>query len=114
MKYLFTFLFLALLSFHGKISAQTKILDSKVDWTAGDLTLYLSDSLATSVSVQLGTSFQANDVYNSSSLFLGIDLPLSNTIVIHLTNVTPGIYYVDVKVNGADNNIEEMEFQTTN
>lgn len=114
MKYSYSFLFLALLSFHGNLSAQTKILDSKVDWTTGNLTVYLSDSLATSVSVQLGTTFQGHDVYNGSALMLGTDLPLSNTQVIHLTSVTPGVYYVDLKVNGADNTIEEMEYQTSN
>lgn len=105
---------LALALIFFKANAQTKILDTSVNWSKGTLTVYLTDSLATSVSIQLGTSFQAHDVFNQPSLILGEDLPFSNTLVIPLTGVSSGIYYVDVKVTSSDASIQEMELQTSN
>lgn len=95
------------------VSAQTKILDSSVDWSGGTLTVYVTDSVATSLSVQLGTAFQSHDVFNETSLTVGTDLPLSDTFTIPLTGVLSGVYYVDVKVN-SPTGIQEMEFQTSN
>lgn len=94
-------------------NAQTNILDSYVDWAKGNLTVYLSDSLASSVSVKLGTSLQASDVFDD--LFnVGTDLPLSSTLNILLANVSQGIYYVTVTITRPDTSTQEMEFQTLN
>ncbi|HYV94633.1 MAG TPA: hypothetical protein VE978_22860 [Chitinophagales bacterium] len=108
-----TCLFLLIFFSAHVLSAQTKILDSSVNWSNGTLTVYVTDSLATSVSVQLGTTFQAHDVFNETSLEVGTDLPLSDTFIIPLANVSSGAYYVYIKVNSPAG-IQEMEFQTSN
>jgi len=104
---------LALAFVFMKTNAQTKILDSSVNWSNGTLTVYVNDSLATSLSVQLGTTFQSHDVLNETSLTVGTDLPLSDTFTIPLTGVSSGVYYVDVKVT-SPTGTQEMEFQTSN
>ncbi|MCY7409320.1 MAG: hypothetical protein LH473_03535 [Chitinophagales bacterium] len=112
MKTLLTLLFVFIFS---AANAQTKILDSNVDWGNRTITIFLSDSLFTSnsVCVQLGTEYQTNDIFNETSLIIGTDLPIGDKFVIPLANVSAGIYYVDVKIT-TSSGVQEMEFQTSN
>ena len=109
MKTICFFLVLSLTS--HLLSAQTKIQDASVNFSKNTLTLFLTDT-ASSVQVQLGTTFQAHDVFNQS-FNIGSDVTeTDDKLVIPLSNVTPGIYYVNVKVTAIDGTIQEMEFQT--
>lgn len=95
-------------------SAQTRILDSYVNWTNGTLTVYLSDSLVTNVTVKIGTTFQSENVFDQSYT-VGSSVQISdNTIVIPLTGVTPGAYYMDLRITPTAGSVQLMEFQTSN
>lgn len=92
------------------------ILDSKVDWTAGSkqLVLYMSDSLATSINVKVGSAFDSADVLNASytigeSIFIN-----DNMLVVPLSGINPGEYYVEVQITLPDASTRKIQYQTAN
>lgn len=105
---IFAILFVAQISY-----AQTKILDSTVDWSAQTLTVYLSDSLATSVTVKLGTTHGDESILNTSYT-VGSNISIDdNMLVVSLSTITPAEYYVRIQV-ATSAGTQEMEFKTTN
>ncbi len=94
--------------------SQTKILDSSVDWNSSSkpLTVFLSDSIASAVTVIIGNAFGGADVFNASYT-VGSSISIAdNRLVIPLATVTPGSYYVAVEITLPDNSVQEMQFQT--
>lgn len=105
-----------LLVFSFAYSQTTKILDSAVDWTSGskDLTVYLSDSLATAITVKMGSDFDGSNILNASYT-VGSTISISdNMLVVPLTTITPGEYYVDIVITLPDASTREMQYQTVN
>ena len=90
----------------------TKLLDSYVDWSTNTVLIFLSDTGVSSLSVGLGTVFDSTDVFNQT-WHIGTDVSIAdNMIEVPLTNVTAGIYFLDLQLNLNDQTVEEMEYQT--
>jgi hypothetical protein len=114
-KYLLPFLLtLFFLNSIAQSPVVVKILDSNVDWQSQNLTVYLSDSTITSVTIQLGTQLHAYDIFNQTYTAGTTVSVTDNMLVIPLTNVTQGVYYVDVRITDSGNHVSEMEYQTVN
>ena len=106
-------LFFLLILISHLVSGQSKIVDASVNWQQETISVYLTDTIATSISLQISTTdYESHEVLNQT-LTLGTDLPQSNILNIPLTGITAGVYYVNVKVTSSTG-IQEMEFQTSN
>lgn len=94
----------------------TRILDSKVDWSTGSkqLVLYMSDSLATAINVKIGSAFDGADILNTSYT-IGTNIFINdNMLVVPLSGVNPGEYYVEVRITLPDASTRKMQYQTAN
>lgn len=94
----------------------TKILDSNVDWSSGSkqLVLYMSDSLATAINIKMGSALDGSDVLNVSyTVGAGIFIN-DNMLVVPLSGINPGEYYVEVSITLPDASIRKMQYQTSN
>ena len=94
--------------------AQTKILDSNVSWSTNTLSIFLSDSgNISTVELSLGTTLGANDVYHQTwNVGSGVT-PVGDQLLASLNGVTPGTYYLDLKLTlASDASVKEMEYMT--
>ncbi|MBA3647283.1 MAG: hypothetical protein H0W62_01840 [Chitinophagales bacterium] len=94
--------------------AQTKILDSSIDWPSGNLTVFLSDSLPVqSVQVLIGSQPDSSDLSNQT-FTLGTNLTeADNMLVLPIGSFSHGDYYMDILVTVEGNTVDEMEYKAT-
>ncbi|HYV94644.1 MAG TPA: hypothetical protein VE978_22915 [Chitinophagales bacterium] len=103
---------LLLFLFSLVVSAQTKILDSKL--ISDKLILYCSDSLAVQVAVTISTTnYQSANVLNASYT-IGSDLTfVDNNLTIPLTPLSSNDYFVTITIIRPDNSNQQMQFETS-
>ncbi|MBA3648484.1 MAG: hypothetical protein H0W62_08040 [Chitinophagales bacterium] len=94
--------------------AQTKILDSSIDWTSGNLTVFLSDSLPVqSVQILIGSAPDSSDLSNQT-FTLGTNLSeADNMLVLPLGTFSHGDYYLDLLLTTEATTVEEMEYKAS-
>ncbi|MBA3647276.1 MAG: hypothetical protein H0W62_01805 [Chitinophagales bacterium] len=94
--------------------AQTKILDSSIDWPSGNLTVFLSDSLPVqSVQILIGSAPDSSDLSNQT-FTLGTNLSeADNMLVLPLGIFSHGDYYLDLLLTTEASTVEEMEYKAS-
>lgn len=113
MKVLCTSVFL--FYFVTSAKSQTKILDAAINWNSpSSLTIFLTDTLVSLAEVQIGTTFNGNNVVNDIYTIGSDILCNDNVLVIPLTSVIPGVYYVGVRVTMMDSSVQELQFKSAN
>ncbi len=103
--------FFSLLSY-----SQTKIIDSSVDWESNPktLTVYLSDSIVNALTVKIGTTYGATNILNTTYT-VGSNIAVSNNmLVVDVSAITPGEYYVDLLITIPNAGTQLMQYKTSN
>lgn len=114
MKTLYLLLFSSLFSLLAY--SQTQIIDSSVDWDSNPktLTVYLSDSVVNTLAVKIGTTYGTNNILNATYT-VGSNIAVAdNMVVVDVSTITPGEYYVELLITLPDATTQLMQYQSSN